>query len=117
MRGMPTAFATVTVAVPPAVAVPLVETTTGFKTRYIHWIGAVAESPLSTFVTMIGPVTSAQELIAMPLEMPTIWVPETLMTCAAMPARNTVTGDVNPVPSMTNRVPPGKGPCVGVMAV
>src|ERR1044071_4015690 len=96
IRGTPTAFATVTVAVLPAVALPLVETIDGFKTRKIHWIGAVAESPLSTFVTTTGPVTSAQLLIAMPLEMPTISVPETLMTCAAMPARKTVTGDVKP---------------------
>src|ERR1051326_7660110 len=59
---------------------------------------------------MTGPVTSPQLPIAMPPEMPTISVPETLMTCAAMPARETVTGDVNPVPSITNRVPPVNGP-------
>src|SRR4051812_15321869 len=77
----------------------------------------VAVSPLSIFVTLIGPCVPAQVRTGRGSVTATICVPLTLIGCAAMPPMLTATGSLKPVPSIVTFVPPVAGPVSGPAAV
>src|SRR6266542_2667599 len=115
MRGVPAAFATCTVVVPPSVPVPT-PTICGLRMMKVN-VGPAAESPLSTFVTTIGPVMFAHAVSKGAEVMAITCVPETLIGCAATPPMTTAIGSLNPTTSIVTRVPPAVVPCVVPAAV
>ena len=115
MRGVPVAFATCMVVVPPSVPVPT-PTICGLRMTNVN-VGPAAESPLSTFVTMIGAVMFEHAVSKGADVMAITCVPDTLIGCAATPPIETAIGSLNPTPSIVTRVPPVDGPWVGPAAV
>src|SRR5216684_304644 len=117
IRAKPSAFSTVMLVVPPMFAgFGEIAVISGFGVRKMK-VGPVAVSPLSVLVTTMGPITSAQLVRFTPVVLTMTSEPDTLMTCAAIPATTTASGSSNPLPSIRMRVPPVNGPSVGPTVV
>src|SRR5258706_3860158 len=87
---------------------------TGTTAIYVNvWEGDdCASSPLSVLVTTTGPLVPLHGL-ASPVVRARTSVPLTLITWARMPAILTVSGSLNPVPSIRTCVPPIAVPITG----